>query len=179
MTSHQIAAVVACRVLGLYTAIYWLVLLPVWAFDQFRGIPTFSWAPLGAIFLFVVPAALAVILWRLAPWIAKKMLADAEVAQASPSTITLAEVQVVAVSILGLFFIIKALPQIAVMILNYFEIPERLADESIQSLARNSTLKMVIMRFTELGLGLWLFFGANSFVGVMQRICSPKCEPEA
>ncbi len=177
MTSCQIAAVVACRVLGLYTAILWLGLLPTCVFAIFRG-PSLFWSSLGAAVFVVVPFALAVILWKLAPWIAKHMLADVESKQMLPSAITMEEVQVAAISILGLLFIIKALPGIVVLILNYFQIPGLVLDESVQSLARVNTLKTIVMRVTEIGLGTWLFLGARSFVRVMQRFCSPKCRPE-
>jgi hypothetical protein len=173
MTACQTAAVVACRVLGLYIAITWLGFLPVWVFQPFSE-PSFSWSLLGGALFLALPVALAVGLWSLAPWIAKHMLADVESEQASPSAVTMEEVQAVAISILGILFVVKALPGVVVTILGYFGVPGIAEDVRVQSMLRASTVKAAVMHVTEIGLGTWLFLGARSFVRVFQRFYSPN-----
>ena len=172
MTSYQTAAVVACRVLGLYTVIRWLGLLPAVAFGLFRE-PSLFWSLLGFAELLAVPIVLAVILWRLAPWIAKSMLADVESKEASPSAITVEEAQAVAFSILGLLFIVESLPYILVAALDYFRVPGLAVNANMESIMSAATLKTMVMRVTEIVLGTWLFLGARGFVRVFQRFSSP------
>jgi hypothetical protein len=180
MTSCQTAAVVACRVLGLYIAIRWLGLLPAGAFELTTR-PSYLQSLLSLAALLLVPVALAVVLWTLAPWIARHMLANVESQPASPSTITMEEAQIVAISILGLFFVVGAIPGLVVAIVDYFGVPEMVLDAtmksamaSMQSVMRAGTLKALAVRVTEMGLGTWLFFGAGSFVRVFQRFNPPQ-----
>ena len=178
MSSFRIAAVVACRVLGLYIAMQWISYLPMrWFFELLQASP-FRWSLLSGALMVVVPVALAVILWKLAPWIAKHMLADVESESASPAAITMEEVQVVAVSILGLLLITIALPGVVVVVLEYFRIPELISDESVQFSAQASAIKVMVLNVMKLALGVWLFLGAHSFVRFMQRFCPPSCTSE-
>ena len=172
MTSSHTAAVVACRVLGLYVGIFWLGILPVEVSAVFRGPwePSLVWSLLSGAVMFAIPVALAIALWRLAPWIAKHMLAELETVQASPSAITLAELQVAAISILGLLFVFGTLPRVVALIFEQFWVAGADADtrSSIIAGLRQATVRDIV----QIGLGAWLFFGARSFVKLLRRFQS-------
>jgi hypothetical protein len=176
MSSCRTAAVVACRVLGLYVAIQSLGLLPVWALGSSRDISSLWVLPSLAV-LMAVPIGLAVVSWTLAPWIADKMLTDVEHGQ-TPSPITVEDAQAVAVSILGLLFVLESIPGIVVNLLDYlrwstegYHLSPPLAETGITSVTRAAA-----MNATKVALGLWLLFGARSFARVLQRFCAPHAD---
>ena len=168
MISSHTASVIACRVLGLYIAFWWLGLLPVEFYWLLRG-PSFTWLFLGTAITLAIPITILVILWKLAPWIAKQMLADLETTQDSPSTITLEEAQSVAVSVLGLLFIVGAIPSLAVVLVEYLNVHETVSDADMKSLVSVNAVRSVVMHVTKIVLGIWLFLGAHSIVRVFQR----------
>jgi hypothetical protein len=171
MSSCRTAAVVACRVLGLYMAIQCLGLLPVWALGSSREISSLWVLPSLAV-LIAVPIGLAVVLWTLAPWIAGKMLTDVEHKQ-TPSPITVEDAQAVAVSILGLLFVFESIPGIVVDVLEYLRLS---ADSDVTSFINTTITKAAVMNVTKIALGLWLLFGARSFARVLQRFCAPHAD---
>jgi hypothetical protein len=161
----------------LYVAISWLGqlfgLLRVLAFEPWNGQP---WLPvlLGLGAYLAVPIAVAVILWRLAPWIADCMLADVEDQQAPPSTINREEAQLIAISVLGLLLLCEGIPGIVALIANYLYMAG--TESSLQDLFRHEFVKFLSTSATQIGLGLWLFMGARGFVRVFQRFNAPKPE---
>lgn len=167
MTTPNTSAVVACRVLGLYIALRWLGLMHAEAFSLFRG-PPLAWLSLGAAVSLVVPVLVAVGLWMRAPWIAKRMLADVESGQAPRSAITLQEAQTVAISILGLLFVVEAIPGLAVAVLEYFRVPGIAADAGMRSALSAGALKATVMRITEIARGTCLILGSRGLAGVLQ-----------
>ena len=170
MTTIQTSAVVACRVLGLYFIMTWLGFFAYFGVQLFR-----EQSPgllLASIFLLAIQIGSVVLVWKSAPWIAKRMLANVEDTSASLSATTMEEVQAVAISILGIYFMVHAFPEIFTMVLAYFRAPGIYAD--IQSGFQAHMLKGVVMRLTEMGLGIWLFFGAKGFARVFQKFNSPE-----
>lgn len=161
MGSSHIAAVIACRVLGLYVALSWLGLLPTAAFSFLKG-PPFTWRVVGDATMLAAPLALAIALWRLSPWIAKHMIPKAEGMQ-SPPPITLNEAQSAAISVLGLFFIAAAVPGIVIELLEYLRLPELAEDPLTTSYLNSGILKGLVMRLVELLMGMCLFWGAPTF----------------
>jgi hypothetical protein len=122
----------------------------------------------------VIPIILAIVLWKLAPWIAKKMLAGVEAPEAS-SPITIEEVQTVAISILGLLFVFETVPGFVANALNYLHTPQLSVDSDFVALSVSaSTIKATVMNATKIALGLWLFFGARGFVWLLQRLHPPN-----
>jgi hypothetical protein len=171
MSSCQTAAVVACRVLGLYAAVQCLSLLPVWALGSSSEMSS-AWVLPGLAVLMAVPIGLAVIVWILAPWLATRMLADVE-PQQTPSPITIEDAQLVAVSILGLLFVFESIPEIVADVLEYFRLS---ADSDVTSFINTTITKAAVMNVTKTALGLWLLFGARSFARVLQRFCAPHVD---
>jgi hypothetical protein len=181
MSSCHTAAVVACRVLGLYIAVqsvhsflysawflFWPLVCPPRSGEGFNGAES-SWMLVGIVLSLAVPVVLAAVVWRLAPWIATKMLVGTEVKQASSSPITLEEFQVVAISILGLLFICEALPGLVSVPLEHLRFLWLEPNASMKSLADAGMVRTLVMGLTKVGLGAWLFLGARSFVRVFQR----------
>lgn len=169
MSPYRTAAVVACRVLGLYIATWSLDSVFFLTFPFTPNKLSSGWAILSVVGFAAIPIVLAVVLWRFAPWIAMKMLADVEDGQTPSSPITLAEVQIVAISVLGLFIVFQSIPGIILASFEYFQVPGLSSGPEIRSLMGVNTLKNVATLVTKIGLGLWLFFGARGFVRVFQR----------
>ena len=175
MTTIQTSAVVACRVLGVYLIMTWLGIIPVYGHQLF-GERSLVGSLLWCALLLAVQFVLVAILWSLSPWIAKYMLADVGDESASLSAATMEQIQAVAISVLGIFFMVHAFPAILIMILEYFGTPGIATDAGMQSMFRTGVIKAVVMRLTEMGLGIWLFFGASSFVRVFQGFYSSKAD---
>lgn len=175
MSTSRTAAVIACRVLGLYVAVRWLGLFPTWAFELFSVRPI-SWATVGGVASFAMPIALGVILWQLAPWIADCMLADSEDKQTPPSPITMEDAQAVAISILGLLLIVGSIPRIISLAMEYLRISEIVGDASDHAMMSANTFNAIVMSVIEIALGLWLYLGTHLFVRLFQRCYSPKAD---
>lgn len=185
MSSCYTATVVACRILGLYvvlrladdifgTAISPLLIAMLFGphspFDKTESV----WM-LSALALSVTLAiVLAVTVWKTAPWIATKMLAHAEAKQWPSSEVSLEDIQVVAISILGLLLICEALPWVAAMSMEHIWSLRISGDEHMISATIASMIKSLTAGLTKLGLGIWLFFGARSFVRLFQRFCPAR-----
>ena len=120
MTSCRIAAVVACRVLAVFVAVQSLGFFPLWAssmFSFYREFPT--WWMLCMAVAVAAPFVLAGVVWYLAPWIASRMLADVENEQLSSCAVSMDDAHVIAFSVLGLLFVIEALPGVLVNVMDW------------------------------------------------------------
>jgi hypothetical protein len=183
MNSCHTPAVVACRVLGLYLAVQSLaiffnffvtVTLP-FGFYNIRHVEYRSMLVSAAISV-AITVALMVAVWKLSPWIATKMLAGPKEERATPSPITLEDLQVVAISVLGLLFICEALPGLVAVPLEHLHFLWLEPNASAKSLVDAAMVRALAMGLTKVGLGAWLFLGARSFVRVFQRFCPRRAD---
>jgi hypothetical protein len=90
----------------------------------------------------------------------------------TPSPMTVEEVQVVAISLLGLFLVFDTFPGFVVHVLDYLRIP---ADsDEVPGFVSAGLTRAAITNVIKIGLGLWLSFGARSFATFLQRCCPPR-----
>ena len=168
MRSIHTTTVVACRILGLYIALRWLGLLPVVVSPLFAG-PSFIWSSFGAITIFAIPLVLAMFLWKLAPWIATRMLVDTERTPEASVAVALEDAHSAAISVLGLLFVCEALPGVVVSLLGYLQVSGIATDMGIQSQSNANSIKAIVMHLIKIGVGAWLFVGSHSFARLAQK----------
>lgn len=173
MNSCHTPAVVACRVLGLYLATQSLTI-----FFNFVTMPLllngvvaieYRWIWGGLALSVAVAVALAAGVWKFAPWIATKMLSGLHEEQATPSSVTLDELQAVALSVLGILLICNALPSLVFAPFERLRFLLAEPEASMKSLLDAAMIRTLVIGLTNIGLGVWLFLGARSFVRLFQR----------
>jgi hypothetical protein len=130
----------------------------------------------GAVAARIGSIAIPFTLWVLAPWVARQMVSGAERDQTPLSPVTIENAQAVAISLLGIFFIVEALSKIVVMGVEFLNAARTGLDAALQSFAAAYATPDTLVRLTEIVLGVWLFVGARRFVRLFQRFNSPSTE---
>jgi hypothetical protein len=171
MTGRAIA-VLACRVLAIYTVLQEINLLyaaTVQIGSVFQGPGAGAGRLLGALStlaVIVLLAGLAVVLWVGAGRIARVMVPgdDAPDAGAGPAA---EEIQAIGFSIVGLLVLIRAIPHAAGVFFNYWFLERgALANQSISG----HTKVQLGIAAIELVLGACLLSGARGLTGVLKTV---------
>jgi hypothetical protein len=179
MTSCRIAAVVACRVVAVFVAVQSLAFLPTSASSMYSVYMSFpNWWMICMAVALAMPIILAAVVWCLAPWIASHMLESVENEQPSACTISMEDAHVIAFSVLGLLFVLGALPGVLVTVAEFVRAMQlRIAAKANwQSVLSERTLKDTITQVLQTAFGAWLFFGARRFVRLFQRFNAPNTD---
>lgn len=177
MTPYQLLSVVACRVLGLYLIVKWICLSLSWivttASSNNEVHETYGYLIISLLAL-LGPIILGIILWVLAPWIGKRMPGSTNTPQIMLSDVPLERIQGIAISLLGLAFIVISISDLIPQLWSYFEMFDGGADEHIRSMQFRYLMCILISKFVKIGLGLWLFLGSRGFVNIFQSFNNPQ-----
>lgn len=171
MTGRAIA-VLACKVLAIYTVLQGINLLcvaPVQIGSVFEGPGAGPGRLLGALStlaVIVMLAGLAAVLWVGAGRIARVMVPDAEAPDVG-ARLAAEEIQAIGFSIIGLLVLIRAVPHAAGVFFNYWFL-ERGALAN-QSMSAHTKVQLGIAAI-ELVLGACLLFGARGLPGVLKTV---------
>lgn len=177
MTKREFAAL-ACKVLGLYSFISALKLLPM-------ILMPFSTAARAAmrwmLMVNALPGLLHIltgfILWFGADALAGRMIKDTGTA-VSPVVVG-KEAQVVAFSCLGLWSLLQVIPRIGQLVTNFFMISQQ--DAMLWHDYKGMTAPDIVAIVIQLALGLWLLFGAaglTRLIGSLRNIGMDESSPQ-
>jgi hypothetical protein len=151
MTKREIA-ILAFKVLSLYTVIRVIDQLP-YVLYSFGNEPYFA-----NLLIKTIPPLLLVIcgvlLWYFAPFLASSVSKSA--AFENEPDASLADTQTVAFSVVGLFLLASALPEMVNVIVIFFTL---WVIGTKPALIHN-----IVVLFLKVGLGLWLLLGSRGFV---------------
>lgn len=193
MTKREIAAL-ACRILSIVAIILALQSYVYIAASFFQALRELSSGmvvefqvkpePLLDATLQILPIALllllALLLWKRAEWVGAKMLGETDAkwndAVSMPMEIH-PQMQSLAFSCVGLWIVVQTLsraaPLLTVAVLTFDQSPDPLRDW-LQAGVFDALAWPV-----QMALGLWLFFGARSFVGTISYIKRAGRDPES
>lgn len=164
MSKKQIA-ILACRILAIFAFMQAFSFTQLVAFQvdaaaqmpEGRGLSTLSAiAPVVLLILF------AVLLWVFAEGLAQLMIVDDN--GAAEAKIVSEEFQIIGFSVLGLFLLVRAIPEFTGNLLNYILIEKQL-------LFRGNSMRLLIqfsVDILKIILGLGLLFGARGLAGLIK-----------
>ena len=167
MTKHEFAAL-ACKVLGIYTLVNALGLLPSILGNALNSLassstglnPALATVERTAAVAYILPLAFDImaglLLWRRADFLAARMIRDTD---AAPSQIAIgAGAETVAFSFLGLFTLLQAIPRLGLIVFNLILMSRQgpLLHRDYKGMAAPDVVVLVI----QLCLGCWLLLGA-------------------
>lgn len=115
------------------------------------------------------PILIAIILWRFPLTVASKLIPKVTTGEKPKSPLSGPEIQVVAFSVLGLWLLASAIPDILYWIAYVYRI------KSVSISFRNVELTPqniggMVSASAEFILGLWLLLGSKSIVGIVRRL---------
>ena len=147
-------AILACRAFALYL-IFWLVIQLevvsyVWA--TARGSELSAQRYPLILIPFATAVVLAILVWRKAGWLADRMVAGIPETEASATTLTAADLQVVAFTVVGLVLLVRTIPRAATV------------------LRRPAEIAYLVSWLIQLALGVWLLLGSRGIVCVLRKI---------
>jgi hypothetical protein len=170
-------AIIAIRLLALYIVVMTVNSLPAYLGligTDFRGDPTGKAVLLSGIVGTALHFVMALCLWFYSPSIADIVTKGlSETAQPSEE-FTLDRIQVVAVSLIGLFVLSSAIPGLFEVIFSYLY-PET-NPRYVRSINAMGKMKpeIPVVDFVKvavkLGLGFWFLLGANGIVAVVRAV---------
>ncbi len=167
MTRHQVAAL-ACKILGIYAIVKALgmplqfLIVPLRMVFRGVGGGTNILTLIGASASFVLLIVFGILLWRLADRLAGCMTSGAEVPSVE-ERLRGADLQRIAFSVVGLFVLAHAIPEIPQ--LAYLLSAETQYGE-MEIFAKAQIGRLV----AKLVIGFGLFFGSRALVGLLNRL---------
>ena len=172
MTKHQLAAL-CCKVLGLYT-----ILVNLQTFAMGLGSLSMSSKTEGYAFYMVLSflANLIALVGGVGLWMFADNLAKRMVSNGGDETINLAgspdRAQEIAFSVIGLSILVKTIPNIIRVIIEKLTTnsSERLQFYGGATKIGQMTISDIAFLAVELGIGLWLVFGVDGFVGMISSL---------
>ena len=162
MTPYRVASIVACRILALFLFVVWVGVLvrPIIQFVaggpwQWRG-----WTEFGLCCFVLIPS---ILLWILAPWIAKHSVQVAECDLEEEPKVSLEAIQITAFALLGIYLVFQSLPPVISAIATYYL-------KQAQGASLQFTSHYFIGSLVKAGLGVWLFVGSRGFVKIFRKL---------
>src|SRR4030042_2091231 len=170
-------AIIAVRLLALY-----IILVTVYNLPDYLGVMglNLDHDALGRAFLIthiigaVIKFIIGIALWYYSPSLANLITKNLPESSPSKKEFTLARVQVVTVSLVGLFILSSAIPAFLEVIISYIFPADN--PNYIRSLDMAGNMKVeipvttVITVALKLGFGFWFLLGANGIVTVIREI---------
>lgn len=163
MTPYRVASIVACRIFALYLFVVWAgvlvgpISLLVASGPWYRP----GWTKLVMCCFALIPS---VLLWILAPWIAKHIVRVAECDLEEEPKVSLEAIQITAFALLGIYFVVQSLPQAISAIQSYYYLQE------VQGSCSQLISRYFVVSLIKAGLGVWLFVGSRGFVKVFRKL---------
>jgi len=169
MPIREVAAL-ACKIFGLYTIVTATVDLfgaLIFAADQ----NALSFAA-GQKILSVAPYILLLIfgllLWLFADKLATFMVRNRKPTKVLPINISVEDLQIMAFSVLGLFFLGDGLPKLVSYIITIAAVPGTM--EQMSKSLYNSNLANMVEVIIQIALGLGMFFGSRGLSGFLNGL---------
>jgi hypothetical protein len=171
-------AIIAVRLLALYVIVTTVYNLPDYLGvihlnllgDDALGRAFFITHTIGAVIKFIIGIAL----WFYSTFLANLITKDLPESSPSKKEFTLAHVQVVAVSLIGLFILSSAIPDFLAIIISYIFPAANPNYVRSLDIAGNKKVEIPITTLItvalKLGLGFWFLLGANGIVTAIREI---------
>jgi len=156
MPIREVAAL-ACKILGLYTIITATVNL-VGSLIYAAGRSSLAFAP------YILLLTFGLLLWLLADKLAAFMVRNPKPTKVLPINIGVEDLQIMAFSVLGLFFLGDGLPKLVSYIFTMTAMPENIGQTKILNISN------LIEAGIQIALGLGLFFGSRGLSGLVNEL---------
>ncbi len=174
MTTFHKVVIIVCRLFALYLAMACLRNV-AWTLNMLATFPS-PWERSLVLVSCLVPLIIAAVLWMIAPWIARRVLADVKDDQTPPSMFSLRETQVIAFAVAGLVLMVRSLPRIVVIVLQYLRTTGLDTWPVADYYSCAETVEGMLINLIEIGFGAWLFFGARHFARLFDRFNPPEAD---
>jgi len=162
MTKREIASLVI-KLMGVFILVKSVASVPIvfyaWRPSENIGILQSLLVLLLSIFLIIIPLVIIFLSDKVAGWLIK----DHTYLGATGTSISKEDIMMMAISCIGLYFFIAAIPSLIINLSFFF---------SLNASSLQNVLRTLIAPAVQLGLGIWLFAGSKGIVKLWKKIGS-------
>lgn len=179
MTKREIASL-AVKLMGVFILLKSIGYLPMTYSGVFYAFQGHHVDLLQSLFMIMmstvmalIPLAFSILIIVLSDKVAAWLIKDDTAAEATGSSITKGDVMAIAVSCIGLYFIVSAAPGLVTALMNNAaRMRQQMGISFVDPSGTMNLLRSLIAPAVQLGLGIWLFVGSKGIVKIWRKIRS-------
>ena len=179
MTKREIASL-AIKLMGVFILLKSIAYIPMAYSGVFYAFQGHGEDLLQTLFMIMmstatamIPLAFSVLIIIFSDKVAARLIKDDNAVEATGGSISKDEVMVIAVSCLGLYFIITAAPMLVRALLNNAaHMRQQIGIPFVNPSGIRNLFRNLIVPAVQVGLGIWLFAGSKGIVKLWKKIRS-------